>query len=183
MKGIIIYKGKYGATDQYAQLLAETTKFPLARPEDVVDQEIEKYDCVVLGSSVYIGKLLLKHWMDEHAGELRKKELFIFIVCGTKPDDKEKLDLIVKQNIPAELKSMAKIYFLRGRMNRKKLSFGDRLALRIGAFFTKNPVAKRNMLTDYDEVSPKNLLPLVQSIAESTGIRPKVKNPDYKPVN
>jgi menaquinone-dependent protoporphyrinogen IX oxidase len=167
MKGLIIYKGKYGATEQYAHMLAESTKFLLATPEELSENDLDRYDCIVLGSSVYIGKLQLKEWIADHAGELRKKKLFIFIVCGTRPDDKAKTDQIIRDNIPAELKSVARIYFMRGRMNKKKLSFKDGLMLRIGAFFTKNPIDKKNMLTDYDEVSAANLFPMVQSIAEA----------------
>ena len=167
MKGIIIYKGKYGATEQYAHMLAESTKFLLAKPEELRENDLDRYDCIILGSSIYIGKLQLKAWMADHAGELRKKKLFIFIVCGTRPDDKTKTDQIIRDNIPAELKSVARIYFLRGRMNKKKLSFMDGFMLRVGAFLTRNPVDKKNMLTDYDEVSTANLFPLVQSIAEA----------------
>jgi menaquinone-dependent protoporphyrinogen IX oxidase len=167
MKGIIIYKGKYGATEQYAQMLAGSTQFDLARPDLLTEHILDRYNCIVLGSSVYIGKLQLKEWLEEHAGQLRKKTLFIFIVCGTKPDAKSKLDEITRKNIPAELRSMAKIFFLRGRMCKKNLSFKDGLLLRMGAFFTKNPVDKKNMLTDYDEVSAKNLQPLEEFIANA----------------
>jgi menaquinone-dependent protoporphyrinogen IX oxidase len=182
MKGIIIYKGKYGATEQYARMLSETTSFPVARPEDLIGDELDNYDCVVLGSSVYIGKLQLKQWMDDHAGQLRKKNVFIFIVCGTKPDEKEKTDQILKQNIPVELKFAARAFFMRGRMNKSKLSFKDRLLLRMGAFFTKNPVDKKNMLTDYDEVSSTNLFPLVQSIAGATAGPIQINDPGLKVV-
>jgi menaquinone-dependent protoporphyrinogen IX oxidase len=177
MKGIIIYKGKYGATEQYANMLAGSTQFELSTPDKVGEDDLDRYDCVVLGSSVYIGKLQLKEWLGEHAGPLRKKRLFIFIVCGTKPDDKEKLDQIIRQNIPAELKSVAKIFFLRGRMNKKNLSFLDGLLLRMGAFFTKNPADKKNMLTDYDEVSRKNLQPIEKSIAESGSSGMRLNDP------
>jgi menaquinone-dependent protoporphyrinogen IX oxidase len=180
VNGIIIYKGKYGATEQYARMLAESTGFMIALPETVVEDELDRYDCFVLGSSVYIGKLQLKQFMDDHAGLLRKKILFIFIVCGTKPGDREKTDLIIKQNIPAELKSMARIYFMRGRMNKKKLTFKDGLLLRMGAFFTRNPVDKKNMLTDYDEVSSTNLFPLIQSIAEAGDSSIKITDPGLK---
>jgi menaquinone-dependent protoporphyrinogen IX oxidase len=180
MKGVIIYKGKYGATEQYARMLAETTGFLLARPEDLSDDELDNYDCVVLGSSVYIGKLQLKQWMDNHSGLLRKKKLFIFIVCGTKSDDKAQTCQILKDNIPAELKLAVRVFFMRGKMNKNKLSFKDRLLLHMGAFFTKNPIDKKNMLTDYDEVSPSNLFPLVQSIAEATAVPLPANKPGLK---
>jgi menaquinone-dependent protoporphyrinogen IX oxidase len=183
MKGIIIYKGKYGATEQYAHMLADSTQFPLAKPDSIIENELDRYDCIVIGSSVYIGKLQLKDWIDEHAGMLRKKNLFIFIVCGTKPDDKPKLDEIIRQNIPAELKSMARIFFMRGRMNRKNLSFIDGLLLRMGAFFTKNPFDKKNMLTDYDEVSAGNLQPLERAITEAGSVQTKLKAAGLKAVS
>jgi len=177
MKGIILYKGKYGATEQYAKILSASTRFTIARPDNLSDELLEGFDCIVLGSSVYIGKLQMKEWMEDHAGMLRKKKLFVFIVCGTKSDQKEKLDQIVRQNIPAELRSVAKIFFLRGRMNKRNLSFKDGLLLRMGALFTRNPADRKNMLTDYDEVSAKNLLPLEQDIEKANQSSQELTDP------
>jgi hypothetical protein len=78
---------------------------------------------------------------------------------------------------------MARIFFMRGRMNRKNLSFIDGLLLRMGAFFTKNPVDKKNMLTDYDEVSAGNLQPLERAITEAGSVQTKLKAAGLKAVS
>ena len=49
MKGIILYKSKYGATKQYAEWIAERTGFPCVRTEDADIRTISECDTVILG--------------------------------------------------------------------------------------------------------------------------------------
>jgi menaquinone-dependent protoporphyrinogen IX oxidase len=165
MKGIVIHKGKYGATRQYAEILGSTAYLPVVTADNIHSGNLSNYDFVVLGSSVYMGKLQIVKWLKENMNALIGRKLFFFIVCGTMPNEKEKLDLIIRQNIPPELKAYSEIFFLRGRMIKAKLSRVDRFLLRMGAFFTRNPTDRRNMLTDFDEVKIENILPLQNAIA------------------
>jgi menaquinone-dependent protoporphyrinogen IX oxidase len=60
MKALIIYKGKYGATQQYAHWLSEELYVPVATTENYDEDYFSACDTVILGSSVYIGQLQLK---------------------------------------------------------------------------------------------------------------------------
>jgi menaquinone-dependent protoporphyrinogen IX oxidase len=164
MKGVIIYKGKYGATRQYAQWLSNELKFPAVQPEELNSGDITSCDPVILGSAVYMGKLLIKNWMIRNLGVLKNRKLFLFIVCATSPTEKEKLDVIVKNNVPLSIKDQTTIHFLHGKMDIKGLTWTDRFFLKMGARLEKDPKTKKEMLTDFDAVKRENLTALINDV-------------------
>jgi len=166
MKGIVIYKSKYGATKQYAQWLASKLGFQLSKADEVTAHSLNGVDVVILGSSVYIGKLLIKPWIEQYAEILKRKKLFLFIVCGTPASDKQKTGAIVAKNLPGELVEKCQVFFLKGSLHLERLSLLDKFALRMGANFEKDPVLKQRMLKGYDEVKEENLNPLLESLQE-----------------
>src|SRR4030095_4038929 len=105
MKGIIIYKGKYGATHQYAQWLGSTLRLPAIMADNITGENLSTYDFVVIGSSVYIGRLLIKYWLRQNLVSIQNKKIFLFIVCGTAPGEIDKLKKIARENIPEEIKN------------------------------------------------------------------------------
>jgi hypothetical protein len=52
---------------------------------------------------------------------------------------------------------MNQFFFLPGRMNIKGLNWIDKFLLKMGARMVKNPVEKKIMLTDFDNVLQENL--------------------------
>lgn len=173
MKAIIIYKGKYGATRQYAEWLAEELHVSVASTEEYNANELADSNTVILGSSVYIGQLQMKQWLKEHQQQLLNKKIFLFVVCGTPPSELAMLQPYINSSVPLALLKGIHIYFLHGRLVYKKLSRMDRFMLRMGAMFTRDAKAKKTMLTDYDDVRRENLFPLitdVRKIAQQTGV-------------
>lgn len=164
MKGVIIYKSKYGATSQYAQWLSEELKLPARQPDEISSQEIADCDFIILGSSVYIGKLLIRNWLKAHMDILQNKKLFIFIVCGTPPAEKEKLNMIVKSSIELSKLTQSSIYFLHGKMLMKELHWTDRFLLKMGASLEKDPNTKKEMLTNFNDVKKEHLAALMQEV-------------------
>ena len=165
MKGIIIYKGKYGATYQYAQALGSSLGIPVVIADDMHGNDLKKFDYLILGSSVYMGKLLIRDWLKENLATLQSKKIFIFIVCGTSPDKKEKLEAIARENVPEEIRNRSEVHFLHGRMVKKRLSLSDRILLKLGSLFAKDPEEKRNMLEDFDAVKTENLFPIINAVS------------------
>lgn len=53
MKGIILYKSKYGATLKYAEWLSAETGFDVCSVEKAKVQDIEIYDVIIFGGGVY----------------------------------------------------------------------------------------------------------------------------------
>jgi menaquinone-dependent protoporphyrinogen IX oxidase len=173
MKGIILYKGKYGATHDYAGWLAEELHLPVMKTEHLMESNLPLFDYIVLGSSVYVGKLLIKDWLRRNAGRLGKTKIFLFVVCGTPASQRAKLEKMADHNVPPEIREKCIMYFLRGRMNRKALSLKDRLLLKAGSLAAKTPAEKKAMLEDFDYVEKDNINPLVTEVrqfaAKNTG--------------
>ena len=164
MKGVIIYKGKYGATQQYAEWLSSELQLPVIPSKNISGESLKAYDFFIIGSSVYIGKLQLKKWLHKNSSFLLGKNIFFFQVAGTDPKEKAKRQVYNDTGIPTELAGKLYTFFLPGRLKIDKLSWLDRLLLKIGARLAKHEEEKVIMLTDYDFVQKKELSGLLNSV-------------------
>lgn len=174
MKGVVVYKGRYGATAQYARWLSRLVNNPACKSENVNSEMLRYYDLVVLGSSVYVGKLELAGWIKKHKHDLLNKHVILFIVCATPPDQTEELNKIIQSNIDGELRQNIKVFFLKGRMIKKKLGLIDHIVLRLGAALQKNKADRKRMLTDFDDVREENLKNIKEAVESYTQIENKV---------
>ncbi|MBC7873254.1 MAG: hypothetical protein H7Y01_04620 [Ferruginibacter sp.] len=166
MKGIIIYKGKYGATRQYAEWLGNKLRLPVSVASAIKRDQLAAFDFFVIGTSVYIGKLQIKKWLSGNLSFLKGKKIFLFQVAGTPPEETGKRQAYNLAGIPEELISQCKFYFLAGRMIVRELSWMDRFMLKMGARLAKDPGDRNNMLSDYDHVRKENLRELTAAIQD-----------------
>ncbi len=63
MKGLVIYSSKYGSTQQYADYISLALSIPIENAGNIHASGLASYDYLVIGSPVYIGKLLIKKWL------------------------------------------------------------------------------------------------------------------------
>jgi len=171
MKGLVIYKGRYGATKQYAMWIGQELQLPVASADRFPPDELPKYDYFIIGSSVYIGKLEIKKWMKKNLAVLVNKKTFLFQVASTPADQKEKREAYNKACIASEILQKSESYYLPGRMKMRNLSWWDRFMLKMGARLTKDPVEKKEMVTDFNNVKKENINPLIESVRKFTEIR------------
>ena len=164
MKGLIIYNGKYGATQQYSMWLGEQLQLPIMKEDEVNEDRLRSFDFVVAAGSVYIGKWMMRDWIKHNEVILKGKKLFSLIVCATPASMGIKQQEIAKINIPDSLYKESEIYFLPGRLVISKLSWKDRLLLKMGARLEKNPETKARMLQDVDNVKKENLIDVIRRI-------------------
>jgi menaquinone-dependent protoporphyrinogen IX oxidase len=164
MNAIIIYQGKYGATKQYATWLGEDLELPVQPARIINGDQLERYDTLLIGTSVYIGKLQVRKWLKRNFQFIRNKKIFFFQVAATPPEQIEKRQAYNLEGIPAELLSQCEFYFLPGRMFMAKLSWLDRVLLKMGAKMTKDKDEKKRMLTDYDQVNREHLGEMIAAV-------------------
>ena len=164
MNAIIIYKGKYGATRQYAKWLGKELKIFVKPAESISGEQLKRYDVLLIGTSVYIGKLQIKKWLKKNLEYIRDKKIFLFQVAGTPPEQVNKRQAYNLAGIPTELIDKCEFYFLPGRMFKEKLSWWDRFMLKMGARLVKDPKERITMLTDYDQVKKENLNEIILDI-------------------
>lgn len=105
MDGAIIYSSRYGTTKSCAQYLKESIKGNI----DIIDVDkldlktidIEKYNTIILGSSIYIGSVSknMKAFCSKNTESLKEKTVGIFICCGQPNKAKE----FMAANFPSEI--------------------------------------------------------------------------------
>ena len=164
MKGLVIYKGKYGATKQYAMWIGQELQLPVASADRFHIDELPKYDFFILGSSVYIGKLEIKDWLKKNFNVLQNKKIFFFQVAGSPVEQIEKRQSYNKASLPPSILKKAQFYYLPGRMIMRNLSGWDRFMLKMGAKLAKDPVEKKAMLTDFDHVKKEKVIPIMEGV-------------------
>ncbi|MBL7697948.1 MAG: hypothetical protein JNK79_07310 [Chitinophagaceae bacterium] len=163
-KAVIVYKSRYGATTEYARLLSQILNIPAYETSKITDSKLDEYDIVIAGGSVYVGKIQVAKWMNEKKQILSRKEVFLFVVCGSPGINEAERAVMLSKNIDKSLINRADVTFLKGRMMKRNLSFIDNFLLRMGAALQKNAADRKRMLTDFDEVRKENLDDLVKKI-------------------
>jgi len=174
MNGLVIYKGKYGATKQYAMWIGKELQLTVASADRFPVDELPKYDYIILGSSVYIGKLEIKDWLKKNFQVLQNKKIFFFQVAGSPAEQIEKRESYNKASLSHTILENLQFYYLPGRMLLRNLSGWDRFMLKIGAKLTKDPIEKKTMLTDFDNVKKENIFPIIEAVRTFR----KIKEPE-----
>lgn len=164
MKGLVIYKGKYGATKQYAMWIGQELRLPVGSADRFPVDMLPDYDYFILGSSVYTGKLEIRHWLKKNYHLMKNKPIFLFQVAGAPVDQKEKRDGFNQVSVPINILDKMQVFYLPGRMLIRNLGTWDRFMLKMGARLTKDPVEKQQMLTDFDHVKKGHIFSLLESV-------------------
>ncbi len=166
MKGLVIYKGRYGATKQYAMWLGQELELTVASADRFPQDELPNYDFFIIGSSVYIGKLEVEKWLRRNFTTLISKKIFLYQVAGTPVNEKEKRESYNKTSVPQAILNQSEKFFLPGRMILRNLSRFDRFMLKMGARLTKDPADKKAMLTEFNDVKKEHLLPIIDAVTK-----------------
>lgn len=163
MKGLIIYKSKYGATRQYAHWIGNDLNFAVVDVRKVMIERLKQSEVIIIGSSIYMGKALIRRWLRAHKRILHDKLVFIFLVSGTPAAKTVQLEKYMLASVPAELRNNTHTFFFPGKIIYKKLSWPDRFLLNMGARLMKKD-GEKNILADYDEVKRDNINELVATV-------------------
>lgn len=123
MRALIVYATKYGCTEKCVDIL----KSYLDIEVDVFNAKsnkirLEKYDVVIIGGSVYMGKIQkeVTHFCKRNINKLLKKKLGIFVCCYT-PNG---TDGFFETLFPVELLHHASyVTCVGGEMNYEKMNF------------------------------------------------------------
>lgn len=169
MKGVILYKSKYGSTKQFAEWLRQDTGFDIFEISDV-PEDFGQYDTVVIGSSIHGGMLSLRQWIIHHWESIKDKHVILMLTSGT--NNEQFIKKTIEKSLPKHIRTQIKLFPVGGRYLFKSMSFFDRNIIKIVAFFTKHPATKKGMLTERDEVCHDNIQNLVRFIADEKKIKP-----------
>lgn len=128
MNTIIAYSTKYGCTEKCVMLLSKklTGIVELYNLGDKKDIDLSQYDKVIIGGSIYAGKIRkeVSEFCSKNINALKEKKIGLF-VCGMLI---EKADIELNDSFPQELLSNATAKdFFGGEFIFKKMNLIDRL--------------------------------------------------------
>ncbi len=162
--GVVIYKSRFGAAKQYAQWISDSLNIPAYEEEAMNEVQLNSFDFLIVVTSLYMGSFMMKDWLKNHIDFLKEKKSFLLLVGATPVAEKEKVEEFFGMNIPKEISTQIEHYYVRGKSIHKDLSWQYRLLLKLGAFFTKDPKAKAEMLTEFNDVKKENLQELLVGV-------------------
>ena len=124
MKGVIIYKSKYGSTKKYVEWLMEETGFDAIETSNAKVHEIKTYDVIVLCGGIYATGIAGISFLQKNIKALQDKKIFVF--CdGASPYDEDAFAEIKNHNMKDALKNIP-CFYGRGGWNLEAMSFIDR---------------------------------------------------------
>lgn len=101
MKNCILFTTKHGSAERAAGLLKEklTAETDIINLKNVKKPDITDYDTVILGGSIYIGKIQkkLKKFIKKNLKELLNKNIALYIMAAEKDNPEAVLEKVFPQ--------------------------------------------------------------------------------------
>ncbi len=142
---LILYRSKYGSTQEYVKALSEKIEGDYEISEvKSFSGKLKDYDVIILASCTYMGRILITDFIKENEKILRSRETYLF-VTGLIPEDKEASKQsfeLIPESVRRNLIGYKK---LPGRIRASELNFFERMILKM----TK---AKNDDLADFSEI-------------------------------
>jgi len=130
MKTLIVYASKYGCTADCAAKLKNLLTGDVTLADiNKVSPNVHEFDTVIIGGSVYIGKVSkkLKAFCENNLSELLKKQVGIFLCCALADQANE----VLTSNFPPTLLTHSKATKTFGSEARLgKMSFLDKTIIK-----------------------------------------------------
>lgn len=147
MNTLIVFSTKHGCTEKCVKILYKELKdnVDLVNLNTSKDTNISKYDKVIIGGSIYIGRIQkeVREFCSKYLEELKEKKIGLFI-CGMQEGDS--INTEINQNFPKELIEMATVIkHFGGEFDFSKMNFFEKLIVKIVAKTSSN---KSNILND-----------------------------------
>ncbi|WP_434309964.1 flavodoxin domain-containing protein [Hominifimenecus sp. rT4P-3] len=140
-KGIILYKSKYGATEKYANWLAEMTGFDCMEEAKVKVDAVAPYEIIIWCGGIYASGIAGLSFLKKHMTELRGRKILVFCV-GASPYDENALKEIKAHNLTGDLQEIP-LFYGRGMWDESRMTWRDRTLCKL----LQKSVAKKDPST------------------------------------
>lgn len=147
MNTLIVYASKYGCTEKCANLISKelNDKVELINLKKAKEINISQYDKVIIGGSIYIGKIQkeVTEFCTKYLDKLKEKRIGLFVCCM---EEGEAMNTELYANFPSELLEIADAKeSLGGEFLIDKMNFMDKMMIKAIKKVTTN---KSNILDD-----------------------------------
>lgn len=148
MRILIAYAGKTGTCEKCVGILGQKLKDATVINLLQQDEDVNKYDIIIIGSSIRMGMIhnKVRNFMNKNKDILKNKEVAYFICCGFSENSKQYFE----SNIPKELLDSAVVYdTFGGEMDLNKQKGLDKLIVKM---VTKDTSDKKEIKILYDNI-------------------------------
>ena len=129
---LVLYTSKHGATQRYAERIAEPLDALVKEAAYARMDSAKTYDAIVMGCPVYMGKIKGLDFFADHAKDLADKRLVLF-TCGlndpAQADVREALENQIREKLGDALEYV-QVFHLRGGIRWQSLGLVERLAMK-----------------------------------------------------
>ena len=163
MKAIVIYNGKTGFTQKYAQWISEAAGCEAVPLKKAGKVKLAEYDAIVFGSWCMAESITKIDWFKKKLPELftAGKKLIVFLT-GASPAEAPEAQAALRKNFTDDEWSKIKAFYCPGGLNYEKMGWGSKTMLKM---FVK-------MLSNKKDITEKELAQ-VQMLAKSYDISDK----------
>ena len=144
-KTLILYYSKYGTTKKYAEWIASALNGDMCAISDFKQNTLENYDTIIIGGGLYAGDIKGMDIILNNYQTLHGKKLVLF-TCGLADYSKaENINTIagkIEAAIPENIRRDIKLYFLRGGIDYRRLSFKHKVMMALMKMITARKMKK-----------------------------------------
>lgn len=125
---VVIYKGKYGATEQYARWIAEELQCDMVDADHFLRKDFDKYDNIIYGGALQAGGIKGFDLIKKNRMKILTKKVVIFAV-GLNTDNKDNRIQVREINFDKmELAGMT-LYYCKGAIDPARVKGMDKAIL------------------------------------------------------
>ncbi len=131
---IVIYKSKYGSTEQYAKWISDKLCCDMLSIEKVTNNILISNDIIIFGGGLYAGGIAGISIITNNWELVKDKDIILFTVGLSDPyieENKDNLKKIIDKALSEKQRERIKIFHLRGSMDYKKLSFAHKSMMKM----------------------------------------------------
>ena len=167
MNGLVCFISKYGAARQYAEWISHELGFSLVDISGDAAVDIASQDCVVVGGSVYAGRMKAARWLVANHAALKGKKICYFSVGGMSRNATPQIEEMWKGNIPDEVRGQLKLFHFEGRIRYAGMKIVDKLIVGMIRFVVKDKKKAEEMVGERDKVSKDQIAELVAFVRQT----------------
>lgn len=130
MKTVVLYKGKYGATGQYARWIAEELQCDLFEADKFPARDFQKYDNIIYGGALQAGGIKGFELIRKNRMKIMDKKVVIFAV-GLSTDSQENRIQVREINFNKYALSGMTLYYCKGAFDPEKVKGMDRAIINL----------------------------------------------------
>lgn len=131
MKTIVLFKSKYGATEKYANWIAEELKCEVRDIKNVKIDELLEYDTIIHGGGLYAEVIAGVNLLTKNIDKLKGKKLIVFTTGITPLEYRDYYDkMVIEKNFKGDIAKEFKVYNFMGKMLMSELSLVHKAALK-----------------------------------------------------